>query len=64
MTALPSREECLDGAAQAYVDAVAARDSMTPEAAAKAALPTGTPAQVAALAEQIRADRQPLASTA
>jgi hypothetical protein len=50
--------ENLDAAAQIYVDALAERDSMTPEDAARAA-GARTPQQIAALAARIRADRTP-----
>lgn len=50
--------ENLDAAAQHYVDALAERDAMTPEDAARAA-GARTPEQITALAERIRADRQP-----
>jgi hypothetical protein len=51
---------CIDRAAQSYVDAIAQRDSMSPEDAARAALPIGTPEQLIALTERIRAMREPL----
>lgn len=60
---LPSREECLDRAAQLYVDGLAERDAMTPEDAARAA-GARTPEQISELAARIAADRQPLRSTA
>lgn len=55
--------ENLDAAAQIYVDALAERDSLTPEDAARAA-GARRPEQIAALAERIRADRVPVRSTA
>lgn len=65
MTALPTRDECLEQAAQLYVDAVARRDAMTPEDAARAA-GARTPEQIDELAAEIREMRgqQPLRSTA
>lgn len=48
--------ENLDAAAQIYVDALAERDCMTPDDAARAA-GARTPAEVAALAARIRGDR-------
>ncbi len=53
----------LETAAQLYIDALAERDSMTPEDAARAA-GARTPAQINALAARIRADRAPARSTA
>lgn len=58
---LPTREECIDAAAQIYVDALAERDAMSPEDAARAA-GARTPEQVASLAARIRADRKQLRS--
>lgn len=50
--------EQLDAAAQLYVDGLAARDSMSPEDAARAA-GARTPEQIRSLAARIRADRTP-----
>jgi hypothetical protein len=57
-SALGIPDENLDAAAQIYVDALAERDSMTPEDAARAA-GARTAEQIAALAARIRADRTP-----
>ena len=57
------RDCCLDRAAQLYVDALAARDAMTAEDAARAA-GARSPEQIQTLAAQIRADREELRSTA
>lgn len=53
----------LDAAAQLYVDAVAERDAMTPEDAARAA-GARTPAEVERLTGLIRAQRTPHRRTA
>ena len=63
LQAAEAREAALDAAAQEYVDALAERDAMTPEDAARAA-GARTAEQVEQLAARIRADRQPLRSTA
>jgi hypothetical protein len=61
VTAVPLA--ALDAFAQAYVDAVAERDSMSPEDAARAA-GARTESEVAALAARIRREREPQAQPA
>jgi DNA-binding FadR family transcriptional regulator len=55
--------ENVDAAAQIYVDALAARDALTPEDAARAA-GARTPEQITALAARIRAQRVPARNSA
>lgn len=57
------RDLALDAAAQLYVDALAERDAMTPEDAARAA-GARTAAEVERLAAVIRLQRQPARRTA
>lgn len=63
MTVLPTRAECLDRAAQIYLDGLADRDAMTPRDAAIAA-GASTDAEIDALADRIRQHRQPQAQPA
>lgn len=53
----PTREQCLDEAAQILADARYRRDSLTPRAAAVEAGAT-TEAEIEALAARIAADRE------
>lgn len=51
-------EPWLTAGVEAYLAGLHRRDDLTPELAARAALPYGTDTQVAELAERIRSDRE------
>lgn len=55
---LPTKDECLDNAAQIYVDGLAEVAAMSPEDAARAA-GARTPEEVAVLAARIREQFHP-----